>query len=211
MRTSLRTPSPLRTSLTVLALALAVAASGCTGSAGDGQPAAQAPSPSAATAAPAPSPSPTVAIQPVVGERQPAAYDISSAGMLGPGSKPTMDNDAVLAFINQVGDWLDGHLDDLQRGGPGTLEGTAVGGLIDDPATAAPITADLTSPAHPVARAHYRLAAYYTDVPRYLEAQVRVFWPDGSEHDATMLFTPAKDGSPTLVMFSAGIDAKAAA
>ena len=191
-------------------LAAALLAAGCTGQASGDEHASA--SPTAAAPAPAPpSPSPTVAIEPVVGERQPAAYDISSAGMLGPGSKPEMDNDAVLAFINAVGDWLDAHLDDLQHGGPGKLDGTAVAGLIDDPATAAPITTDLASPDHPVDHAHYRLAAYYTDTPSYLEAQVRVFWRDGSEHDATMLFTPAKDGSPTLVMFSAGIDAKAAA
>lgn len=213
----------MRTSWVVPIAVLAAAVVVVGTSAGDSSPTATpSPAPAATTTTPtpsdapsptpAPSPSPTYELTTVQGERVPAAYNVTSAGMLGPQTRPAPDDAAILDLIHRVGDWLDAHLDDLQRGGPGKLEGMALPGLLAEasPGQLEKVTTALASPEHPVASASYRLAAYHEDTPEWLEAAVSVTHPDGGTAQATLVFMVDSGGNPKLIMFSPVVEQGAA-
>lgn len=154
-----------------------------------------------------PSPSPTVQLQPVVGERVSAVYTLGSRPVLGLGSNPDAHQDAVDAAATAVGDWLDRHLDALQRDGEGAWEGVAAEGLADaDERTA--VTTDLASPEAPVEAARYVMSIYHDGPPRYVTARVEVTHPDDSVAVAELVFVTAEDGTPTLTMFGPAADAE---
>lgn len=149
------------------------------------------------------SPAPTVTtpeLEPVRGERIPAVFGLSSATVLGFGAAREPDQAAIDAAIDQIADWLDEHLDRLQRTGQGLLPAMAAEGLVDSK-TRGIVTTMLASPDAPVASARYVLSAYHDGLPQWLSAQVEVTHPDDSVAAATMVFVIAEDGTPTLTMF----------
>ncbi|MBW3657402.1 MAG: hypothetical protein KY457_02115 [Actinobacteria bacterium] len=184
-----------------LATVLAVLAAACATAGDDDAPdvpaASTAPSASASTSPP-PEPSAT----PVAGERLPGAHWVDSTGLLTHAAPEVGPPDTVLPFVHAVGDWLDAHLDDLQRGGPGRLDDVAVDGLLvaatDE--ELAVVTSALASPDAPVASARYRLDGSYADATEWLTATVEVTSTTGSTRAATMVFVPG-DGGPALVLF----------
>lgn len=193
---SVRELAPL-TAATLLLLAV-----GC---APGNDPAAAVPEPPGEVAAPAPVEDEVVAtpaLAPVAGERRPGAHWVDSSGLLTQQADAVGAADVVLPFVHAVGDWLDAHLDDLQRGGRGRLDDVAAPGLL---ATAtdvdvAAVTSSLTSAAAPVASAVYRLDATYEDAPEWLTATVEVTRRDGTVGAATLVFVPGPSG-PELVLF----------
>ncbi len=154
-----------------------------------------------------PSPSPTVQLQPVVGERVSAVYTLGSGPVLGLGANPDADQEAVDAAAAAVGDWLDRHLDALQRDGEGAWGDVAAEGLADaDERTA--VTTDLASPDAPVEAARYVMSIYHDGPPRYLTARVEVTHPDDSVAVAELVFVTDEEGTPTLTMFGPAADAE---
>ncbi len=156
-----------------------------------------------------PSPSPTVQLQPVVGERVSAVYTLGGRPVLGLGANPEADQDAIDAAATAVGDWLDRHLDALQRDGKGAWGDVAAKGLADaDERTA--VTTALASPEAPVEAARYVMSIYHDGPPRYLTARVEVTHPDDSVAVAELVFLTDEDGTPTLTMFGPAADAEVA-
>lgn len=156
-----------------------------------------------------PSPSPARQLQPVVGERVSAVYPLGSRPVLGLGENPEADQDAIDAASAAVGDWLDQHLDTLQRDGEGSWGDIAAEGLADaDERTA--VTTDLASPDAPVEAARYIMSVYHDGPPRYLTARVEVTHPDESVATAELVFVTAEDGAPTLTMFGPAADTEVA-
>lgn len=180
---------------------LLVLAGGCSSEEDGAAP--DVPSPSLVSTAPAsPSPSPRPGTTPVAGERIPGAHWVDSTGLLTQRAPEVGPPDTVLPFVHQVGDWLDAHLTDLQRGGAGRLDEVAVDGLLaaaTDEELAA-VTSGLASPDAPVASATYRLDASYADSSEWLTATVEVTSVTGSTAAATMAFVPG-DAGPALVLF----------
>lgn len=178
--------------------------------AGGNQPATAVPEPSdgpVATSAPAVSPAPPELV-PVAGERVPGAHWVDSSGLLTHAPAEVGPPDTVLPAVHAVGDWLDAHLDDLQRGGPGRLADVAPSGLLAaaDPADVAAVTSALASPAGPVASATYRLDAAYHEATEWVTATVTVTSSAGDTGAATLVFVPAPDG-PELILFGPATEA----
>lgn len=98
-------------------LLLAVVAVGCS----RGEPETTPPSPSATES--------TFEVHPVVGERVDAVFHVSSREILGHGTREPLDEDGAGQVRDAMATWLDGHLDDLQYGGPGDLASIAAAGL----------------------------------------------------------------------------------
>ncbi|MBW3619267.1 MAG: hypothetical protein KY461_03420 [Actinobacteria bacterium] len=152
-----------------------------------------------------PSPSPARELAAVAGERVPAAHWVDASGLLTQRADEVGPPDTVLPFVHAVGDWLDAHLDDLQRGGPGRLGEVASPALLaaaSDGELAA-VTSALASSGAPVAAARYRLDAAYEDATEWLTATVEVTRTDGAVTVATMVFVPGASG-PELVLFGPG-------
>lgn len=187
-----------------LVLAGAALLGACTG---DDPTASDTTSPSSPS--PSPSPSPTVQLQPVVGERVSAVYTLGSRPVLGLGEDPEADQGAVDAAATAVGDWLDRHLDALQRDGEGAWGDVAAEGLADADERTAAATA-LASPEAPVEAARYVMSVYHDGPPRYLTARVEVTHPDDSVAVAELVFVTDEDGTPTLTMFGPAADTEVA-
>lgn len=183
---------------TLLAATCLVLAGAC---APDDGPGATAPERAAPTT-PAAVPSPTPELTPVAGERVPAAHWVDASGLLTQRADDVGPSDTVLPFVHAVGDWLDAHLDDLQRGGPGRLGDVAPAPLLAAATDAelASVTSALASPAAPVAAARYRLDAAYEDATEWLTATVEVTGPDGDVTAVMLVFVPGAAG-PELVLF----------
>lgn len=181
-------------------LALAVLLGACT----DDDPAATTTTPPAPTSS---SPSPTAQLQPVVGERVSAAYPLGGRPLLGLGQNPPPDEDAIQAATTAVGDWLDEHLDRLQREGTGTWGEVAADGLANNKERG-PVTTGLASPDAPVEAARYVMSVYHDGPPRYLTARVEVTHPDESVDTVELVFTTDEKGNPTLTMFGPGSEAE---
>lgn len=182
--------------------ALLVLASACTGV---NAPAAAVPDPpTTATAVPSPAVAPTRTpeLATVVGERVPGAHWVDSAGLLTHSPGPVGPPDTVLPVVHAVGDWLDAHLDDLQRGGDGGLADVLAPDLLAGatPADLAAVTTELASRTAPVATATYRLDAAYHDSTEWVEATVEVTAASGRRAAATLVFVPHGDGLE-LVLF----------
>lgn len=193
----------MRMSTLALVAAGLVALGGCTGN----DPVAAAPSPT--PEAPSPTPSPTPELEPVAGERLPTSVDIGDGKLLGPDDRETVDEEAVRAFAATIFDWLDGHLDDLQRGGAGRLDEVLDPGLaasLDDAARAA-LTTSLASGDAPVATATYTLTAYHDATIEYATVEVAVTDRAGAPHRATLVFTRGPEGAPVLTLADAEVAA----
>lgn len=195
----------VRRPLLPVAAALVVLAGACTPEVDDRPPdeVVTAPAtPAPPSAPPSPLPSPTPDLTPVAGERVPGAHWVDSSGLLTPAAPAIGPPDTVLPFVHEVGDWLDAHLDDLQRGGPGRLDEVAVDGLLAAAGAdeLAAVTTALASPDTPVAAAVYRLDASYAASTEWLAATVEVVSDTGATSAATLVFVPGGDG-PALVLF----------
>lgn len=155
------------------------------------------------------SPSPTVQLQPVVGERVSAVYPLGGRPILGLGENPAPDEAAINAATTAVGDWLDEHLDRLQREGSGTWGAMAADGLANakDRKLA---TTGLASPDAPVETARYVMSVYHDGTPRYLTTRVEVTHPDDSVAMAELVFVTDEEGTPTLTMFGPAPETEAA-
>lgn len=172
----------------------------------DGEPAAVE---TTTTESPSPSPTPTKTLRPVVGERTTAVLPLGSRPLLGLGGNPEPDTKAIDAAIASVGDWLDTHLDRLQRDGKGAWGAIAADGLANGRQRRL-VTTDLTDPDHPVTAARYVMTVYHDGAPQYLTARVEVTRDDDSTRDVGLVFVLAKDGTPTLTMFGPDPAAEAA-
>lgn len=165
-------------------------------------------------ATPTPSPTseePTFEIHPVVGERVPAVYHVSSREILGNGSREPFDEAGAGQVMDAMATWLDGHLDDLQRGGSGDLVALAPAGLVleAEGQEALPpelqtrieaVTTDLTNADLPVASARYHLAVYGEAVLEWATAQVEVTRSDGSTAAATFVFGIGENYALSLLL-----------
>ncbi len=155
------------------------------------------------------SPSPTVQLQPVVGERVSAVYPLGGRPILGLGEDPPPDEAAINAATTAVGDWLDEHLDGLQREGAGAWGNMAADGLANAKERR-PVTTALASPDAPVEAARYVMSVYHDGPPRYLTTRVEVTHPDDSVTMAELVFITDEEGTPTLTMFGPAPEAEAA-
>lgn len=165
-------------------------------------------------AEPTPSPTsetPTFEIHPVVGERAAAAYHVSSREILGNGTREPLDEAGLATVSEAIATWLDGHLDDLQRGGDGDLTAIAPAGLVLEAegedalppelkAKIDTVTTDLTNPDLPVASARYHLAVYGEAVLEWASVQVEVTRSDGSVAGATFVFGIGENYAITLLL-----------
>lgn len=196
----------MRMSHLALVAAGLLAVAGCASN----DPVAAAPSPSPTPVAPSPTPSPTPPpLEPVAGERQLTAADVGDGVLLGPDDREGVDEGAVQVFATAVFDWLDGHLDDLQRGGDGHLDAVLDAGLaasLDDAARAG-LTTALASPATPVAAATYTLTAYHDATIEHAAVEISVTDRSGATRRTTLVFTPGAEGAPVLTLADAEVAA----
>lgn len=161
------------------------------------------------TESPSPTPTPTKTLRPVVGERAAAVLPLGSRPLLGLGGNPEPDEQAINASIDAVGDWLDKHIDRLQRDGKGAWGAVAADGLANSKQRR-PATTDLTDPDHPVTAARYVMTVYHDGAPQYLTARVEVTRDDDSTRDVGLVFVLDEEGTPTLTMFGPDPAAEAA-
>lgn len=156
---------------------------------------------SSASPSPSPSPSPTPEPTPVHAERLSRSVDVGDGALLGPDDRAEVDEAAVGAFADAIFTWLDAHLGDLQSGGHGHLADVLPEGLdIDDPAVVPALTTALASPDRPVGSASYELTAYHDAGPQFATVTVGLADADGTARTATLVFAPAADGHPVLVL-----------
>jgi hypothetical protein len=181
------------------ACAVLAAAALLTGCSSDGEPVAAGTS-TTEEPSPTPSPTPTWKLRPVKGERTAAVVALGGRPVLGLGDDPDPDQAAIDAAVDQVGDWLDAHLDALQRSGSGELGDVMAKGLANKKQRR-PVTTGLASPDEPVKSARYVMSVYHDGTPRYLTTRVEVTHDDDSTSGIGMVFTVGEDGSPTLTMF----------
>lgn len=148
-------------------------------------------------------------LTPVQGERRPSAPPIANQIVLGIGNVPEMDGEAVLRLAHQVGDWLDRHLNQLQRGKGGRLRGVAAPGLMDraDPAAVQAVTRGLATRRNPVEKAVYELRVAQAGAPHWVTAEVTVTQHAGAVVTAVFTFVPTPDGNVQLIAFGPGEDA----
>ena len=189
--------------LTLVALAVTVLA-GCTDEGDD----ASTPPPTSSRsevetpdASPTPTPDETPELAAVQGERRMTVRSVASDKALGRGTNPEPRQRQIERTVTRVTDWLDSHLDRLQRTGTGLLGEIAADGLAP-PQRRAPVTTDLASPERPVAGAVYHVAAYHDGAPRLLSVRVVVRHPEGPPTLASMGFVVTDSGRPILTMFS---------
>lgn len=186
-----------------LAVALSMLASGCTND--DGGTA----SPTG-DQGPTATATPTWKLRPVVGERTTAVIHLGSGPVLGLGQTAAPDQQAVDAAVDAVGDWLDSHLDGLQRDGAGTWGHIAASGLAETKRQRRLVTTALASPDAPVEDARYLMSVYHDGAPQYLTTRVEVTHPDGSVANVGLVFVIDPDGTPRLTMFGPEPDGTAA-
>lgn len=189
-----------------LVLAAALLLVGCSD---DADPTATADDTDTSSASPSASPSPTQVLRPVLGERTTTVLPLGSRPLLGLGGNPEPDQAAIEGVVGAVGDWLDAHLDALQRTGQGAWGVVAVDGLADGKKRQQ-VTTDLASPDAPVERARYVMTVYQDGTPQYVTTRVEVTHPDGSTSDVGLVFVVAEDGTPRLSMFGPDPTPKAA-
>ena len=164
--------------------------------------------PSTETESPAAaSPSPT--LRPVVGERTITVLPLGGRPLLGLGGNPEPDQASIEAVTTTVGDWLDAHLDRLQRDGKGLWGQMAADGLANGKQRRQ-VTTDLASPDAPVRSARYVMTVYHDGASQYLTAKVEVTHPDDSISDVGLVFVVDDDGTPVLTLFGPDPVAKAA-
>lgn len=153
------------------------------------------------------SPSPT--LRPVVGERTITVLPLGGRPLLGLGGNPEPDQASIEAVTTTVGDWLDAHLDRLQRDGKGLWGQLAAEGLANGEQRRQ-VTTHLASPDAPVRSARYVMTVYQDGAPQYLTAKVEVTHPDDSVTDVGLVFVVDDEGTPVLSLFGPDPVAKAA-
>lgn len=191
----MKTPLPRRRTAVALVSVVLLAAA-CTG--GDEAAPTPSPTPTATTPSPTPTPTPTPTLDPVKGKRNVSAQSVSSARVLGLGSAKQPNNKAINRAASQVANWLDGHLDRLQREGRGRL-GQVGGGSIGN-AKQRRVLNQLASPDRPVASAGYNLTVHHDGAPTMVVANVVVRHPEGRPSRQHLVFLVRDDG-PVLAMF----------
>lgn len=141
----------------------------------------------------------------VRGERRPSAPSVANEAVLGLGPLAVMNERAVLDFANAVADWLDSHLDELQRDEGGRLGALAAPGLVDaaDRAAIRAATSGLATRKDPVRKAVYELRVAQSGAPRWVTAEVSVTRHSGTVATAVFTFAPTPEG-PQLVAFGPG-------
>lgn len=187
--------SPGRRVLGVL-LATTMALAACTS--GDEAPSAIQTPPSTS---PSPSPSPTPTLDPVAGERRTAVRLASANDDVGFGADPEPNMAMIEGTFDQIGDWLDAHLDRLQRTGMGHFGAIAAKGLASGDARD-PVTTHLASPDHPVRAARYDMTAFHAGRPTMVSVRVTVAHPESEATRAELGFVVAEDGTPIMMMFA---------
>ncbi len=190
---------------TALVLGVGLLLAGCSN---DADPTAATSTPTDA-ASPTPSPTPTWKLRPVLGERTTTVLPLGSRPLLGLGANPDPDQASIEEVVAAVGDWLDAHLDGLQRTGEGAWGVVAADDLATDKQRRQ-VTTDLASPDEPIKRARYVMTVYQDGTPQYVTARVEVVHPDGSKADVGLVFVVADDGTPRLSMFGPDPAPKAA-
>lgn len=194
----MRSHSPgRRTAGVVLAVATAAALSACTSEEAT-------PTATETTASPTPTatPTPTPELEPVVGNRRTTVRSASGNAVLGLGSDPKPKMAIIEDTFGQIGDWLDAHLDRLQRTGAGRLGEIAADG-IGGKDERGPVTTHLASPDHPVEAARYDMIAYHAGRPQMVSVRVTVTHPDAEPTRASLGFVVADDGTPIMMMYAA--------
>lgn len=170
----------------------------------DAEPTAAGTSPPAATAdetaTPTPSASPTPDLQQVEGKRTVRVHHLGSRPLLGLGGNPEPETKAINRAARQVGNWLDAHLDELQRTGAGRFGAIAARQLARADADRTLVTTHLASPDAPVKAAAYVMDVYHDGSPRYLTTRVTVRHPDDSVSRAELVFG-LEGGKPELTMY----------
>lgn len=178
------------------ALALLVAAGmalvGCSSDPASDQPTAAATTSSAEE-------TPTWEIRPVVGERIYALFDLSSTEILGVGPRQGVDEARANAAMAAVGDFLDDHLDRLQRGLELKL-GSVLPERRGDSGELRSLRSGLATPDRPVESARYAISAFGDGEPQWISAQVEVMHPGGSSSGATLVFTLGEGDALQLVL-----------
>ncbi len=148
-----------------------------------------------------PSPSPTIELTPVAGERIVTVTSTSNPALLGLGEPVPVEQEAVDNAVLAIGDWLDGHLDRLQRQGGGTLNRVLADDLEGVGPERAVITTGLADTDAPVAAARYHFNTYHDGGPEMIAVHVEVTHHDGTTSSAGMVFTIDADGAPKLILF----------
>ena len=179
---------------------LLVAALVLVGCSDDADPTATSTDAPSSSTSPSASPSPTRSLRPVLGERTTTVLPLGSRPLLGLGGNPEPDQAAIESVVGAVGDWLDAHLDALQRTGQGAWGVVAADGLADGERRQQ-VTTELASPDRPVDHARYVMTVYQDGAPQYVTTRVEVGHPDGSTSEVGLVFVVAEDGTPRLSMF----------
>ena len=154
-----------------------------------------------------PSPTPTdarPAATPVRGQRDVTTFATNPGPVVFNESDPLhvapeADTGAIDGFAEAVAAWLDGHLNELQNGGSGTLASVAAPGLLDG---AGPelerLTTGMTNPDNHVTSARYDLRVAHDGAPIWLLAIVEVEREQGDPVTVQLMFA-SEGGTPVLV------------
>lgn len=187
----------------VVVLAVALFTAACTPEEQAEPPPSPTTTPEATTASPTPSPTPT--LQPVKGQIERRVLSVSSDSDLGLGGDVKPKRNSLRPAYTQIANWLDRHLDNLQRTGNGRLGQVAPTGLAPQ-RTRAPVTTELASPDRPVDSARYTLTAYHDGDVEMVTAAVVVRHPKGPPSRAHFVFTIGRSGKPVLALFGPGVE-----
>lgn len=186
------------------AVCLLLAGAALTACTNDPEPTGAGTTPPAATSGEAetstPSASPTPQLQEVAGKRTVRVHHLGSRPLLGLGGNPDPEKQAIDRAARRVGDWLDQHLDELQRTGTGRFGAIAARELANAKADRTLVTTHLASPDAPVKAASYVMDVYHDGSPRYLTTRVVVRHPDDSVSRAELVFA-LEGGAPQLTMY----------
>lgn len=155
----------------------------------------------ATSPSPTSSPSPTYELTPVAGERIVTVTSTSNPALLGLGEPRAVEQEAVDNAVTAIADWLDGHLDRLQRQGGGTLNRVLADDLDDLGPERSVITTGLADTDAPVDSARYQISTFHDGAPEMISVHVEVTHPDGSTSAAGLVFTIDGEGAPRLILF----------
>lgn len=105
------------------------------------------------------------------------------------------DDAAIERAVTAVLTVVTAHLESLQAGGAGTLDATALPGLLDaaDPLSLAAATTDLAGPTDPAVRVEVRLRVQHDGPPQWLRAVLVSERASGQVSGASLVFVPVGD------------------
>lgn len=174
---------------------------------GGGEPEPQ-PSP---TPTPSPTPSPTPEIEDVDGVLQVEQRSVAVSGnqVFVEGSSgdraPEIDEGAVDSFTTGIKDWLDQHLDLVQRGRFTASDAALPFDVADDAPLLAAVSTDLANPDDPIKEASYEVTVYVDGVPEWASVVAVLELEGGQSREASYVFVPGGD-EPRLIAASPGGD-----